>query len=56
MQRTAHQVSRAMIDLLQPFTYRLYTLTSDNGKEFAEHEEIAKELKVDFFFAHPYAA
>jgi IS30 family transposase len=34
----------------------LYTLTSDNGKEFAEHEEIAKALKADFFFAHPYAA
>jgi len=55
-QRTADQVSKAMIDLLRPFSDQLYTLTSDNGKEFAEHEEIAKELKVDFFFAHPYAA
>jgi len=55
-QRTADQVRNAVIDLLKPVSDRLYTLTSDNGKEFAEHEEIAKELKADFFFAHPYAA
>lgn len=55
-QRTADQVSRAMIDLLKPVSDRVHTLTADNGKEFAEHERIARELKVDFFFAHPYAA
>jgi IS30 family transposase len=55
-QRTADQVSRAMIDLLKPVSDRVHILTSDNGKEFAEHEEIAKALKADFFFAHPYAA
>jgi IS30 family transposase len=55
-QRTADQVRNAVIDMLKPVSDRLHTLTSDNGKEFAEHEEIAKELKADFFFAHPYAA
>ncbi len=30
------------------------TITSDNGKEFANHEEIANYLKTDFYFAHPY--
>ena len=30
------------------------TLTSDNGKEFSEHEEIAKKLKAGFYFCHPY--
>jgi IS30 family transposase len=55
-QKTAEQVRNALIDMLTPFSDRLHTLTSDNGKEFAEHEEIAQELKVDFFFAHPYAA
>ena len=29
-------------------------MTFDNGKEFAEHEAIASELKVDIYFAHPY--
>lgn len=30
------------------------TLTSDNGKEFSEHEEISKKLKAGFYFCHPY--
>ena len=32
------------------------TVTSDNGKEFAKHESIAKNLDAQFFFAHPYAS
>jgi IS30 family transposase len=55
-QRTADQVSNAMIDLLLPVSDRLHTITADNGKEFAEHERVAHELQVDFFFAHPNAA
>jgi transposase, IS30 family len=55
-QRTADQVSNAVIDLLKPVSDCLHTLTADNGKEFADHEKVARELKVDFFFAHPYAA
>ena len=31
-------------------------LKRNNGKEFAEHEKIAYDLQVHFFFAHPYAA
>ena len=30
------------------------TITSDNGKEFAYHQEISRALKTDFYFAHPY--
>jgi len=54
--RKANLVSAAVIDLLQPVADRLHTITGDNGKEFAEHERIAQELEVSFFFAHPYAA
>jgi IS30 family transposase len=32
----------------------LFTITSDNGKEFAMHQEIATVLEVDFYFANPY--
>ncbi len=32
----------------------LHTITSDNGKEFARHEKIARKLGVEFFFARPY--
>ncbi|MEO8418530.1 MAG: IS30 family transposase [Methylophilaceae bacterium] len=34
----------------------MHTITSDNGREFARHEEIAKQLQADFYFAHPYAS
>ena len=54
--RTAELVSEAVIDLLHPVAGRTHTITGDNGKEFAEHERIAQDLDVDFFFAHPYAA
>ena len=54
--RTAELVSNAVIDLLQPIADCSHTITADNGKEFAEHERIAQELGLDFFFAHPYAA
>lgn len=30
------------------------SVTFDNGKEFARHEEIAKDAVMDVFFAHPY--
>jgi len=54
--RTAELVSEAVIDLLHPVADCAHTITGDNGKEFAEHERIAQDLDVDFFFAHPYAA
>lgn len=30
------------------------TITSDNGREFANHEQIAHALSADFYFARPY--
>jgi IS30 family transposase len=45
-----------VIDLLHPLADRLHTISGDNGKEFADHQHIAQELGIDFFFAHPYAA
>lgn len=32
------------------------TLTVDNGKEFARHEEIARLLGLQVYFAHPYSS
>jgi IS30 family transposase len=53
--RQADMVSQATISLLKPFADQVHTITRDNGKEFANHETIAKRLDADFFFAHPYA-
>ncbi|KXS32040.1 MAG: integrase [Candidatus Gallionella acididurans] len=54
--KTAQAVSQAMIVLLKPHRKKVHTITSDNGKEFAGHEEIANKLKADFYFAHPYSS
>lgn len=54
--KTAQAVSDTMIALLTPFTGCVHTLTTDNGKEFAQHERIAHELNAQFYFAHPYSS
>ena len=54
--KTAESVSDAIIRLLLPLSHHVKTLTSDNGKEFADHKVIAKALRADFYFAHPYAS
>jgi len=50
----AGPVRDAIIDLLTPFKEHVFTITKDNGLEFAKHEEVAKALDADVFFAHPY--
>ena len=45
---------KAAVKKLMPFKSLLHTITSDNGKEFANHMAIAEDLNVDFYFAHPY--
>ncbi|MDE3207674.1 MAG: IS30 family transposase [Pseudomonadota bacterium] len=54
--KTAEAVSQAMTDLLKPYHRKVHTITSDNGREFAGHEAISRQLKADFYFAHPYAS
>jgi IS30 family transposase len=45
-------VKQAAIELLENWKPYLFTITSDNGKEFAMHQEIATVLEVDFYFAN----
>ncbi len=52
----AEPVTRAIINLLEPYKEELQTITFDNGKEFAYHETIKEELQVDTYFAHPYSS
>ncbi|MBU6460985.1 MAG: IS30 family transposase [Proteobacteria bacterium] len=54
--KTAQAVSQAMTYLLKPYHRKVHTITSDNGREFAGHEAISRQLKADFYFAHPYAS
>lgn len=56
-QKKSRQVNRAtrrLFDGLPPGLRR--TLTLDNGKEFAGHEELARQNGLTVYFADPYAA
>ena len=55
-QRTAQTVRDQIYRLLLPVKDKVHTLTSDHGKEFAYHEQIAQLLQLNYYFAHPYAA
>lgn len=52
--KEASSVKAKTIELLQDWMPLIKTITSDNGKEFAHHMEIANALKIDFYFAKPY--
>ncbi len=54
--RTAAETKRAIIQMLQPYKLKTLTITFDNGKEFTAHQDIARELKADMYFAHPYSS
>jgi IS30 family transposase len=53
---TAELVERAIEELLRPLAAKVKTITSDNGREFANHQSIEKKLQASFYFAHPFAA
>jgi len=54
--RSAQAVQDQICRLLLPIKDKVLTLTSDHGKEFAYHEQIAQLLQLKYYFAHPYAA
>ena len=47
-------VKEVMIALLTPVKQYVDTITYDNGREFIEHEAVARELGCDSYFAAPY--
>jgi transposase, IS30 family len=51
---TAELVGQAVREQWQPLT--VHRITSDNGREIAQHQSIAHQLKADFHFAHPYSS
>ena len=52
--KDAISVQQAIINALNPYKNKIFSITSDNGTEFANHIGIAKSLEVDWFFADPY--
>jgi len=52
--KNAAELAGKALQALLPWKPWLHTITADNGKEFAGHEGIAKELGILFYFARPY--
>ena len=52
--KKAKVVCHAIIDQLQPWKPFIKTITSDNGKEFAAHQNISKQRNTNYYFATPY--
>lgn len=53
--KEAEEVTRVICALFKPLPQKSrLSLTFDNGKEFARHEDIARDTSMDVFFANPY--
>ena len=52
--KTGKLVGQAICRKLAGF--QVHTLTSDNGREFSEHEKVAEKLAASFYFCHPYSS
>lgn len=52
--KQASFVSAQLIGLLKDIKDFVWTITADNGIEFAYHEQIAAALEAKIYFAHPY--
>ncbi len=52
--KEAKIVQETITELLEDWIPYIFTITSDNGKEFATHQSVAEKLYVDYYFAHPY--
>ena len=54
--KKAIDIEKESLRLLTPFKKITHTITSDNGLEFANHENISKALNCDYYFCHPYSS
>lgn len=54
--KKAVEVRKAVVGCLTPYQETVHTITTDNGREFADHAEIAADLKASIYFAHPYCS
>lgn len=54
--KKAKSIKNKSINALAPYKQIVHTITNDNGKEFVEHQKIAKKLACNIYFAHPYSS
>lgn len=54
--KNAKALAQVVKVMMLPYIGKIRSITTDNGSEFAEHINIAKQLKTKIFFAHPYSS
>ncbi len=54
--KQADTIQTKIINALAPYKELVHTITSDNGKEFANHQFVAQKLNADYYFADPYSS
>jgi transposase, IS30 family len=54
--KMADTIQTKVINALAPYKELVHTITSDNGREFANHQIIAQKLDTLYFFADPYSS
>ncbi len=54
--KDSESLAAEVIKLLLPYKSYIHSITTDNGTEFAAHEEISKALNAKIYFAHPYSS
>lgn len=54
--KTASAVRAAVRQGLAPYRDEVHTITDDTGREFTDHEGMARDLEARIYFAHPYAS
>lgn len=52
--KEATELHHAITDTLQDWMPFLKTITSDNRKEFAQHQKVSETLEIDYYFAKPH--
>ena len=54
--KNAKETKAVLLNTFNNYDCQTHSITSDNGSEFALHEEISKGLEVDYYFSHPYTS
>ena len=54
--KSGEAVTEALKEIAKKLPFKITSITSDNGTEFADYPNIKKVLNCDFYFAHPYSS
>lgn len=54
--KSSGAVTQALMDLAENLPFKITSLTSDNGTEFADYTTVKQKLGCEYYFAHPYCS